>query len=292
MAYLVRQLCYPATLCASLCIVATTPAADSATSPLIVPHERQEAQAKAQPERSFDPLAHDNEYDSLFESDLFTIRSVIGTYAATAPVDPSERISFYLANIDRTTQAFYSPDGYAISPVSLGILKMGDAVRPWVRQAFSYAAATPVQHRKARFLACLAGRFHDQDAFDTLAVAAMQHPSPDVRASSCWALARCGGTRAIPFLVELLYTSETMGDTRTLPLGAAEALRVVTGLSFPKVTTSEARPDTVVVWQDPARWRDWAGRYRAGGRRARYEPAVEDALQNRRALRLLAESDS
>lgn len=283
---------YPvATICAGLSFLGPLHAGENVASPKSVPHDTQAAQEKAQAAESFDPLAHDNTYDTLFRDDVFTLRGVIGTYTAEPPQDPLERISFCLANIDRTTEAFYSPDGYSISPVSLAILRMGDWVRPWVRQAFTHTAAKPAEYRKARFLACVAGRLHDDEAFDALAVATLQHPSPDVRAGSCWALARCGGPRAIPFLVELLYMSKTLGDTEALPLGAAEALSAVTGRSFPKITTSEERPGVAVVWQDPARWREWANRYRADGH-ARYKPAVENALQARRAHRLDGKSGS
>jgi hypothetical protein len=206
----------------------------------------------------FDPLAHDNAYDQLFATDKFRLAGGLGVYTAIPPADRQERIHFYLDAIDRTSETFFSATGYAWSPVSLALLKEGDAARPWIEAAFREAIAAQGKERKVRLLACVLGRLRDDRMFEPLALAAIGNPSDEVRRSACWAMARCGGMQAMPVLVELLEKSPSREEPVDNNIAAAEALSFVTGQSFPTTITLREPLNQSVTREDVQRWREWA----------------------------------
>ena len=231
---------------------------------------------------AFNPFVYDSEYDNLFETGRFTLVSMLGTYTVTAPRERKERISFFLANIDRTTEAFHSPNGYSMSPISIALLKMGESIKPWVRESLIHALRRPATYRKARFLACVTGRLNDERAFDILAVCALSHPSHEVRANACWALARCGPERAIPALIPLLYKHGSLHDPEGNQLAAAEALSTITGKSYPKPVTREGEVAPTSEWEDIRKWRNWARQY-VPATRVVLSDDVQDAINSRRS---------
>jgi hypothetical protein len=233
----------------------------------------------------FDPLLYNNEADHLMDPDDIDLYDPdLGGYRKPQlPETQEELIKFLIENIAQTSRSYGSPLGFEQTPISLRLLQLGHGVVPQVRQGFALAVENSDKDKEAALLACVLGRFNDNNSFEPVGLTALTHPSPDVRRAACWSIARIGYNRAIPILIELLYPHPDGNDPEIARLAASDALAKVTGTSFPLPVYHEEDAPPVAIWEDPEKWREWAKTYDASD--LELPETITKALNERRKLR-------